>query len=103
MSEVGAGPGVTPGGRRVPPGRDRRRGRTGSRAAHGTEQRRLPPVPRQEWGGRSGDDAGLFERLSLEAFQSGLSWLTILRKRENFRNAFAGFDPATVAGFGTPT
>ena len=42
----------------------------------------------------------LFERLSLEAFQSGLSWLTILRKREAFRAAFAGFDPAAVARFG---
>ncbi len=46
------------------------------------------------------DDVGIFERLSLEAFQSGLSWLTILRKRENFRSAFAGFDPAVVARFG---
>ena len=46
------------------------------------------------------DDRGIFERLSLEAFQSGLSWLTILRKRENFRAAFAGFDPAAVAAFG---
>jgi DNA-3-methyladenine glycosylase I len=42
----------------------------------------------------------MFERLSLEAFQSGLSWLTILRKRENFRAAFGGFDPAAVAAFG---
>jgi DNA-3-methyladenine glycosylase I len=41
----------------------------------------------------------LFERLSLEAFQSGLSWLTILKKRENFRKAFKGFDPAKVAKF----
>ena len=45
-----------------------------------------------------GDDA-LFERVSLEAFQSGLSWITILRKRESFRAAFAGFDPAAVAAF----
>ena len=45
------------------------------------------------------DVAGLYERLTLEAFQSGLSWLTILRKRENFRRAFAGFDPVAVAGF----
>ena len=52
-----------------------------------------------EWGRRvTGDDA-LFERLSLEAFQSGLSWLTILRKRESFRAAFAGFDIAAVAAF----
>ena len=42
----------------------------------------------------------MYERLCLEAFQSGLSWLTILRKRENFRAAFSGFDPARVARFG---
>lgn len=52
-----------------------------------------------EWGRPVRDDAVLFERVSLEAFQSGLSWLTILRKREAFRAAFAGFDPATVAAF----
>ena len=45
------------------------------------------------------DDRGLFERLCLEAFQSGLSWLTILRKRDAFRAAFADFDIPTVAGF----
>jgi DNA-3-methyladenine glycosylase I len=49
-----------------------------------------------------GDDA-LFERISLEAFQSGLSWLTILRKREHFRSAFAGFSIERVAAFATPT
>jgi len=54
----------------------------------------------QEWGVPVTEDRGIFERLSLEAFQSGLSWLTILRKRENFRAAFAGFDPAAVAAFG---
>ena len=54
----------------------------------------------EEWGHPVRDDQGMFERLSLEAFQSGLSWLTILRKRENFRKAFCGFDPAVVAGFG---
>jgi DNA-3-methyladenine glycosylase I len=54
----------------------------------------------QEWGQPVTDDVGMFERLSLEGFQSGLSWLTILRKRENFRAAFAGFDPAAVAEFG---
>jgi DNA-3-methyladenine glycosylase I len=53
-----------------------------------------------EWGRRVRDERGLFERLSLEAFQSGLSWLTILRKREGFRAAFAGFDPEAVAGLG---
>src|SRR5262249_59050126 len=54
----------------------------------------------EEWGQPVRDDQGLFERLCLEAFQSGLSWLTILRKRENFRAAFAGFDIAAVADFG---
>ena len=52
-----------------------------------------------EWGRQVRDDNGLFERLTLEAFQSGLSWLTILRKRSNFRAAFAGFDIAAVAAF----
>ena len=52
-----------------------------------------------EWGRPVHGDAALFERLSLEAFQSGLSWLTILRKRAAFRAAFAGFDPAVVAAF----
>ena len=53
-----------------------------------------------EWGRPVHDDTAMFERLCLEAFQSGLSWLTILRKRENFRRAFAGFDVAAVAAFG---
>jgi DNA-3-methyladenine glycosylase I len=53
-----------------------------------------------EWGRAIRDDRGIFERLSLEAFQSGLSWLTILRKREDFRRAFADFDIATVAAYG---
>ncbi|MBG6182166.1 DNA-3-methyladenine glycosylase I [Arthrobacter sp. CAN_A214] len=53
-----------------------------------------------EWGRPVVGEAALFERLSLEAFQSGLSWITILRKRESFRTAFAGFDPAAVAQFG---
>ena len=52
-----------------------------------------------EWGRPVTSAAGLYERLSLEAFQSGLSWLTILRKREGFRAAFAGFDPEAVARF----
>ena len=52
-----------------------------------------------EWGMPVRDEHGIFERLSLEAFQSGLSWATILRKRENFREAFAAFDPEAVAGF----
>jgi DNA-3-methyladenine glycosylase I len=54
----------------------------------------------QEWGRPVRGEAALFERLCLEGFQSGLSWLTILRKRENFRAAFAGFDVAAVAAFG---
>jgi DNA-3-methyladenine glycosylase I len=54
----------------------------------------------EEWGRPVRDDQGMFEKLSLEAFQSGLSWLTILRKRENFRAAFRRFDIATVAAFG---
>ncbi len=53
-----------------------------------------------EWGRPLHGDGALFERLSLEAFQSGLSWITILRKRPAFRAAFAGFDPARVARFG---
>jgi len=52
-----------------------------------------------EWGRPVRDDHGLFERISLEAFQSGLSWLTILRKRPAFRAAFAQFDPTVVATF----
>ena len=53
-----------------------------------------------EWGMPVRDERGVFERLSLEAFQSGLSWATILRKRPAFRDAFSGFDPEVVAGFG---
>jgi DNA-3-methyladenine glycosylase I len=54
----------------------------------------------EEWGSPVRDEHGLYERLCLEGFQSGLSWLTILRKREGFRAAFAGFDPDRVARFG---
>lgn len=52
-----------------------------------------------EWGFGVTSNEGLFEKLCLEGFQSGLSWLTILRKRDNFRAAFAGFDPYAVAEF----
>ncbi len=52
-----------------------------------------------EWGRPVGDDAHLFEMLTLEGFQAGLSWLTILRKRDAFRAAFAGFDARAVAAF----
>lgn len=54
----------------------------------------------EEWGRPVADDVRLFEKLCLEGFQAGLSWLTILRKRENFRAAFAGFEVAKVARFG---
>ena len=53
-----------------------------------------------EWGWPVADDRRLFEKLCLEGFQSGLSWLTILRKRPNFRRAFCDFEPAQVAAFG---
>ena len=71
------------------------------------DQSRLAPVDfvlcrdyhDTEWGQPLRDSAALFERISLEAFQSGLSWLIILRKRENFRHAFSGFDIETVARY----
>jgi DNA-3-methyladenine glycosylase I len=53
-----------------------------------------------EWGRPVTDDVLVYEKICLEGFQSGLSWLTILRKREGFRRAFAGFAPEVVAGFG---
>ena len=53
-----------------------------------------------EWGRPSADDRRLFEKLTLEGFMSGLSWLTILRKRDNFRAAFLDFEPSVVARFG---
>ena len=53
----------------------------------------------EEWGRPVTDDTRLFEKICLEGFQAGLSWITILRKRENFRKGFAGFDPAKVAPF----
>ena len=54
----------------------------------------------REWGRPVVDDQRLFEKICLEGFQSGLSWITILRKRENFRTAFSDFDPKAVARFG---
>ena len=56
-----------------------------------------------EYGFPVADESALFERLVLEINQAGLSWATILRKRENFRKAYAGFDVDTVAGFGSAT
>ncbi len=54
----------------------------------------------EEWGRPLHGDRALFEKMSLEGFQAGLSWITILRKRPRFREVFAGFDPAVVAAFG---
>ena len=54
-----------------------------------------------EWGRPVGDEIRIYEKLCLEGFQAGLSWITILRKRPAFRSAFAGFDPSVVAGFGS--
>ena len=54
-----------------------------------------------EWGRPVNDDRRVYEMLCLEGFQAGLSWLTILRKRDGFRQAFAGFDPTIVSGFGS--
>jgi DNA-3-methyladenine glycosylase I len=53
-----------------------------------------------EWGVPEYDDRALFEKLILDGFQAGLSWITILRKRDNFRRAFDGFEPATIARYG---
>jgi DNA-3-methyladenine glycosylase I len=58
------------------------------------------PYHDQEYGFPLSDDAALFERLVLEINQAGLSWLTILKKRDAFRRAYGGFDPAVVAGYG---
>lgn len=54
----------------------------------------------EEWGVPVFDSRALFERMTLEAFQSGLSWLTILKKRDNFRRAFANFEPSVIARYG---
>src|SRR5690606_9101307 len=54
----------------------------------------------EEWGVPKADSRALFEKLVLEGFQSGLSWITILRKRESFRRAFDGFDPEKIARYG---
>jgi DNA-3-methyladenine glycosylase I len=54
----------------------------------------------EEWSRPVRDERGLYERLCLEGFQSGLAWITVLRKRERFREVFAGFDPDAVAAFG---
>ena len=56
----------------------------------------------QEWGVPEHDDRALYEKLCLEGFQAGLSWILVLKKRENFRTAFDGFDPEKVAKYGKP-
>jgi DNA-3-methyladenine glycosylase I len=70
------------------------------RCAWGTSTPEYVGYHDAEWGFPVTDDRRLFEKICLEGFQSGLSWLTILRKREAFRHAFAGFDPEVVASFG---
>lgn len=71
----------------------------GAGAGPGPDADRYRTYHDTEWGRAVTDDRGLFERLSLEGFQSGLAWITILRKREHFRAAFADFDWARVAAF----
>jgi DNA-3-methyladenine glycosylase I len=66
----------------------------------GADDELYRPYHDTEWGRPVADDRRLFEKLNLEGFQAGLSWLTILRKRENFRSAFAGFEIDAVADFG---
>jgi DNA-3-methyladenine glycosylase I len=88
-----------PGGR---PGRDRQGGRRGRAPLIRCWESADPlyvAYHDEEWGRPVRDERGLYERLTLEGFQSGLSWLTILRKREGFRKAFRGFDPEQVARF----
>ncbi len=70
-----------------------------ARCAWGASSPEYRPYHDDEWGRPVTDDNRVYEKLCLEGFQAGLSWLTILRKREGFRDAFAGFDPAVVAGF----
>ena len=70
------------------------------RRCWGNEPPELRAYHDDEWGRPVVDDVRIFEKLCLEGFQSGLSWLTILRKRDGFRRAFAGFDIPTVAAFG---
>jgi len=70
------------------------------RCSWGTSPPEYAAYHDDEWGRPIADDVRLYEKLCLEGFQSGLSWLTILRKREAFRRAFAGFDPVKVAKFG---
>jgi DNA-3-methyladenine glycosylase I len=70
-----------------------------TRCAWGASAPEYLPYHDLEWGRPVGDENRIYEKLCLEGFQSGLSWLTILRKREGFRAAFASFDPESVADF----
>ncbi len=70
------------------------------RCAWGASSEEYARYHDEEWGVPVRDDRGLYEKLCLEAFQSGLAWITILRKRESFRAAFAGFEIERVAAFG---
>jgi DNA-3-methyladenine glycosylase I len=72
-----------------------------SRCAWGASSAEYRDYHDEDWGRPVGDDVRIYEKLCLEGFQSGLSWITILRKRPAFREAFAGFDPEKVAAFGT--
>src|SRR5260370_11458542 len=72
-----------------------------ARCSWGDSDELYRPYHDTEWGRPVSDDRRLFEKLSLEGFMSGLSWLTILRKRENFRAAFHGFDVSAIARFTT--
>jgi DNA-3-methyladenine glycosylase I len=72
---------------------------TARRRCFGGEDPVYAPYHDTEWGVEIHGDTPVFERISLEIFAAGLSWLTVLRKREAFRAAFAGFDPAAVAAF----
>ena len=74
--------------------------RTAGERCFGTGDATMERYHDEEWGRAVRDDAELFERIALEGFQSGLSWATVLRKRENFRSAFAGWDVRAVAAFG---
>ncbi|MBO1901193.1 DNA-3-methyladenine glycosylase I [Leucobacter weissii] len=71
-----------------------------TRAAWALQDPLLTAYYDEEWGMPVREETGVFERLSLEAFQAGLSWLTVLRKRESFRRAFDRFDPEIVAAYG---
>jgi DNA-3-methyladenine glycosylase I len=81
-------------------GEEKRPMRAGAGRCFGEGDPMMERYHDEEWGLPVLDERGLFERMSLEAFQSGLSWRTILKKRDAFRSAFAGFDPEAVARFG---